>query len=75
MPSVCTSETDCTSAATLFEVVGIAVTVAFPSYPDSLGSFLVGSLSSYSLGLVWVSGADVAQLQLWARNPSSTTWT
>ena len=45
-----------------FEVVGIAVTVAFPSYPDSLGSFLVGSLGSYSLGLVWVPEADVAQL-------------
>ena len=47
---------------TSFEVVGIAVTVAFPSYPDSLGSFLVGSLSSYSLGLVWVAEADVARL-------------
>ena len=45
-----------------FAVVGIAATVAFPSYPDSLGSFLVGSLSSYSVGLVWVPEPDVVQL-------------
>ena len=54
--------TGCASVAARFEVVGIAVTVAFPSYPDSLGSFLVGSLGSYSMGLVWVPEADVAQL-------------
>jgi len=52
-----------------FEVVGIAVTVAFPSYPDSLGSFLVGSLGSYSLGLVWVSEADVARLAVVGSEP------
>ena len=45
-----------------FEVTGIAVTAAFPSYPESFGSFLVGSLGSYSLGLVWVPEADVAPL-------------
>ena len=45
-----------------FRVVGIAVSVAFPSYPDSLGSFLVGRLGSYSVGLVWVPETDVAQL-------------
>ena len=45
-----------------FEVTGIAVTAAFPSYPESLDSFLVGRLGSYSLGLVWVPEADVAPL-------------
>ncbi len=47
-----------------FEVVGTAVTAAFPSYPEagSLGTFLVGSLGSNNPGLVWVPEADVAHL-------------
>lgn len=47
-----------------FELVGIAVTAAIPTYPDvcALGCFLSGSISSYNPGLVWVSEADVAHL-------------
>ena len=53
-----------------FEVVGIAVTAAFPSYPESLDSFLVGRLGSYSLGLVWVPEADVAPLAAAGSEPA-----
>jgi ABC-type lipoprotein release transport system permease subunit len=47
-----------------FEVVGTAATAAFPSYPvaSALGAFLVGTLGSNSIGLVWVPEADVAHL-------------
>lgn len=46
------------------EVVGVAVTAAFPSYPETgaFGTFLVGSLGAHNPGLVWVPEADVAQL-------------
>ena len=47
-----------------FEVVGTAATAAFPTYPvaGALGSFLVGSSGTNSIGLVWVPEADVAHL-------------
>jgi ABC-type lipoprotein release transport system permease subunit len=47
-----------------FEVVGIAVTAAVPSYTEVcyLGCFLVNSVGSYNPGLVWVPEADVGHL-------------
>ncbi len=47
-----------------FEVLGIAVTAAIPTYTQvcQLGCFLSGSISSYNPGLIWVPEADVAHL-------------
>ncbi|MGH7762097.1 MAG: FtsX-like permease family protein [Candidatus Dormibacteraceae bacterium] len=47
-----------------FDVVGIGVTAAFPTYGQVCysGCFLVGSLGSYNPGLVWMTESDVAQL-------------
>jgi putative ABC transport system permease protein len=47
-----------------YEVVGIAVTAAFPTYGQVCysGCFLVGNLGSYDPGLVWVNDADITHL-------------
>jgi len=47
-----------------FEVVGIAVTAAIPTYYQVclLGCFLANTLSSYNPGLVWVTEDDVEPL-------------
>jgi putative ABC transport system permease protein len=54
-----------------FEVVGTAATAAFPTYPvaGALGSFLVGSSGTNSIGLVWVPEADVAHLAAASAEP------
>lgn len=47
-----------------FEVVGIAVSAAFPTYGQVCysGCFLVGKVGSYDPGLVWIDATDVAHL-------------
>jgi ABC-type lipoprotein release transport system permease subunit len=54
-----------------FTVVGTAATAAFPSYPvaGALGAFLVGTLGTNSMGLVWVPAADVAHVAAAASEP------
>lgn len=49
-----------------FRVVGIAVTAAIPSYPNTCakaeGCFLTNGVASHNPGLVWATEADAAQI-------------